>query len=908
MAEAILTAVSKIEIVVLSKAVSNVIEMLSKKVAGVSELPGKIKKIDDELQMLNNVIVDIGTTHLSNNVVKDWISNVRKLAYHVEDVIDMYLCEALKLTKEDFIHRYLLGGSRHIIVFSKIVDDLVEIEEEIKHVKEMQNNWSNTFVPIKNERENIYRTPPGACFPVLVGDEDLVGIEENRSKLTEWLSTDEKECTVITVSGMGGLGKTTLVKNVYEREKFNFPGAHAWIVVSQSYDVVDLLARLLRKLGQTFDVGAKPDVYELTEAIHRTLQDRKCLIVLDDVWDKEAYTQMCNAFQSLQGNRVMITTRKEDVAALAHKGRRMELQPLGKDESFKLFCSRAFHNNNPYRKCPPKLKTVAAAIAEMCHGLPLAIISCGSLLSTKQPTEHAWNQMHNHLRSELREKNHVQAILLLSYYDLPGTLMNCFLYCTLFPEDYPMSREALVRMWVAEGFAIKKNYSTAEEVAEENLMELIGRNMLEVVERDELYRVTNCKMHDIVRVMALDIAREEMFGYAHDEGEIMVMDPEVRRLSTSSWKSEGSRPAPAGVEFPGLRTFMSIASSTMISSILSRSSNLTVLELQDSAISHVPATIGNLFSLRYIGLRRTNIQSLPDSIEKLSNLETLDMKQTRIEKLPPGIVKVENLRHLFADRFADERQTEFRYFVGVEAPKMISNFQEMQTLETVCASKDLSQQLRKMSKLKTVWIDNLNASNCEELFDALSKMPQLSSVLLSASDETEALSFQALKPISTMLYRLIIRGNWAHGILKCPIFQGHTRYLKYLALSWCNLGTEDPLMLMAIHLPALVYFSLNRVSNAAILVIPAGCFAQLKTFVLKNMPNVKELVIQDKAIPCIEGIYIVSLREMNVAPHGIESLRSLKKLWLLNLHRDFRADWDLKQMHDKLKHVPELRA
>ncbi|KAM0857547.1 hypothetical protein ACQ4PT_048399 [Festuca glaucescens] len=819
MAEAILTAVSKIEIVVLSKAVSNVIEMLSKKVAGVSELPGKIKKIDDELKMLNNVIVDIGTTHLSNNAVKDWISNVRKLAYHVEDVIDMYLCEALKLTKEDFIHRYLLGGSRHIIVFSKIVDDLVEIEEEIKHVKEMQNNWSNTFVPIKNERENIYRTPPGACFPVLVGDEDLVGIEENRSKLTEWLSTDEKECTVITVSGVGGLGKTTLVKNVYEREKSNFPGGHAWIVVSQSYDVVDLLARLLRKLGQTFDVGAKPDVYELTEAIHRTLQDRKCLIVLDDVWDKEAYTQMCNAFQGLQGNRVMITTRKEDVAALAHKGRRMKLQPLGEDESFKLFCSRAFHNHNPYRQCPPKLKTVAAAIAERCHGLPLAIISCGGLLSTKQPTEHAWNQMYNHLQSELRENNHVQAIL-LSYYDLP-----------------------------------------------------------------------------------------ERFGSANDEGELMLMDTEVRRFSTCGWKSEGSRPAAAGVEFPGLRTVMSIASSTtMISTILSRSNYLTVLELQDSAISHVPATIGNLLSLRYIGLRRTNIQSLPDSIEKLSNLETLDMKQTRIEKLPTGIVKVENLRHLFADRFADEKQTEFRYFVGVEAPKMISNFQELQTLETVCASKDLSQQLRKMSKLKTVWIDNLNASNCEELFDALSKMPQLSSVLLSASDETEALSFQALKPISTMLYRLIIRGNWAHGILKCPIFQGHTRYLKYLALSWCNLGTEDPLMLMAIHLPALLYFSLNRVSSAAILVIPAGCFAQLKTFVLKNMPNVKELVIQDKAIPCIDGIYIVSLREMNVAPHGIESLRSLKKLWLLSLHRDFRADWDLKQMHDKLKHVPELRA
>jgi disease resistance protein RPM1 len=346
----------------------------------------------------------------------------------------------------------------------------------------------------------------------------------------------------------------------------------------------------------------------------------------------------------------------------------------------------------------------------------------------------------------------------------------------------------------------------------------------------------------------------------------------------------------------------------MIPSILSGSNYLTVLELQDCAISQVPETIGNLFNLRYIGLRRTNVQSLPYSIEKLTNLETLDVKQTRIEKLPPGIVKVEKLRHLFADRFADEKQTEFRYFVGVEAPKMISNFKELQTLETVCASKDLSQQLMTMTKLQTVWIDNINASNCEDLFDALSRMPLLSSILLSASDENETLSFQKLKPISNKLHRLIVRGGWAHGTLNCPIFQGYARNLRYLALSWCNLGTEDPLHLLASQVPALTYLSLNRVSSAAILVLSAGRFTQLKTLVLKNMPNVNQLVIEDSAIPSIDGIYIVSLREMNVAPRGIESLGSLKKLWLLHLHRDFKADWVQNQMHNKLKHVPELRT
>uniref|UniRef100_A0ACD5W3J7 Uncharacterized protein n=1 Tax=Avena sativa TaxID=4498 RepID=A0ACD5W3J7_AVESA len=917
MAETILIALSKIGAVVLNEAALAVIKKLSSNAASLKELPTMIKRIDKELKMMNNVIHVLGTTQLSNEVIKGWIANVRNLAYHVEDVMDEYSYQVVKLKDEGFLSRYVFGGPHHIAVFSKIADDVADIEKEIRHVKELHSYWSDTVQSYKIEHTDSDRTQSGGCFPELVTDENLVGINENRRKLTEWLATDEKESTLITVSGMGGLGKTTLVKNVYDWEKGNFPDAHTWIVVSQKYDVVDLLMKLLTKILHSMQtqtqtqmpvkVSAKADVYELTEEINKTLEGKKCLIVLDDVWVEAAYTQICSAFQGLQGSRVMITTRSEKVAALAPEGRRLKLQPLGTAESFKLFCSRAFPNS-PDGKCPEELRTVADAVVDRCRGLPLAIVSSGSLLSTKQPTEHAWNQMYNHLLSELREKPHVQAILNLSYHDLPGDLRNCLLYCSLFPEDHPMPRGSLVRLWVAEGFVLKKDKSTPEEVAEGNLMELIARNMLEVVEMDELLRVSTCKMHDIVRVLALDVAKEERFGSASDQEEVMLMDEEVRRLSTCGW-SDNSKTASPEVKFPRLRTVLSIASSTdMFPSVFSGSSYLTVLELQDSTINQVPASIGNMFNLRYIGLRRTQVQSLPKTVSKLSNLETLDIKQTKVEKLPPGIVKVHKLRHLFADRFADEKRTEFQYFVGVEAPKMMSNFQELQTLETVHASKDLTLQLKKMSKLRTVWIDSINASNCEELFRALSDMPLLSTILLCACDEKEKLSFEELKPISKKLHRLIIRGGWADGTFKCPIFQGHGRNLKYLALSWCNLGTEDPLKLLASHVPSLTYLGLNTVSSAGILVLSAGCFSQLKTLVLKRMPNVKKLVIEKDAIPCIDGIYIVSLHELNMVPHGIESLVSLKKLWLLDLHKDFKADWTLKQMSDKMMHVPQLRA
>ncbi|XP_047052185.1 disease resistance protein RPM1-like [Lolium rigidum] len=918
MAEAaILLAVSKIGAVIVNDAVSAVVEKLSKKAENLRELQGKVKRIEDELMMISGVIKGQGTTQLSNDAVKTWISLVRKLAYRVEDLIDKYLYEALKLKEQGFLRKYIVMGNHHYKVFSQIAKEVEEIEKDVKHVGEMRSNWTNAVQPIKNEHADIDMRRNGRCFPDLINDDDLVGIDENRSKLTEWLTIDDKEHTLITVSGMGGLGKTTLVKNVYDRESAKFPDAHAWIVVSQAYDVVDLLGTVLSKISHTqqpqpplpINTRARPDFYELAEAIKKILQDKKCLIVLDDVWDKEAYTKLQRTFQGLQGSRVVITTRIDDVAALALEGRRLQLQPLDMEESFNLFCRRAFHNRVGHN-CPQALDEVARSVVKRCHGLPLAIVSAGSLLSTRQIDQHAWKQVYNHLRSKLHANNHVQEILQLSYHDMPGDLRNCFLYCSMFPEDYPILGESLVRLWVAEGFAVKTDNSTPEEVAEGNLMELIGRNMLQVVERDELNRVRICKMHDIVRDLALVVAREERFGTASDQAEMSRMDKEVRRLSACGWKKSTAMVAAAAVEFPHLRTMISLeapqSSTNMISSVLTGSSYLTVLELQDSEINQVPETIGDLFNLRYIGLRRTKVRSLPKSIEKLSNLQTLDIKQTKIEKLPPAIVKVEKLRHLLADRFADEKRTEFRYFVGVEAPKGISKLEELQTLETVQASKDLPVQLKKMNKLQTLWIDNISAADCQNLFSTLSAMPHLSSLLLSACDEKEILCFESLKPVSNGLRKLIVRGGWADGILKSPIFQGNGKYLKYLALSWCNLGKEDPLQILASHVPALAYLSLNTVSSADTLVVSAGSFTELKTLVLKRMLNVKKIVIEKNALPCIEGIYIVSLSGLSMVPSGIEYLGSLKKLWLCGLHKDFKAEWAL--MENYMKHVPDIRT
>ncbi|VAH37026.1 unnamed protein product [Triticum turgidum subsp. durum] len=522
------------------------------------------------------------------------------------------------------------------------------------------------------------------------------------------------------------------------------------------------------------------------------------------------------------------------------------------------------------------------------------------MLSSRQKLD-VYKQTYNQLGHELSNNDHVRAILNLSYHDLSDDLRNCFLYCSLFPEDYPMSRDSLERLWVAEGFVPSKGKNTPEMVAEGNLMELVHRNMLEVVEYDELGRVSFCKMHDIMRELASSVAKEERFASTDDYDTMM----DIRRLSSCEWKEDTARKA----ELSHLRTVVSVIPSSpdMLSSILSASNYLTVLELQDSEITEVPKSIGSQFNLRYIGLRRTKVKALPDSIEHLSRLHTLDIKQTKIEKLPRGLFKIKKLQHLFADRYVDEKQVEFRYFNGMQAPKELSNLQELQTLETVESSNDLAEQLQKLMQLRSLWIDNISAAECANLFVTLSNMPLLSSLLLCARDENEALCFEALQPRSTDLHKLIIRGKWAKGTLNCPIFLKHGTHLKYLALSWCHL-VEDPLEILARHMPNLTYLRLNNMHGANTLALSANSFPNLKTLILTCMHDVSELNISDGALPCVEGLYIISLPKLDKVPQGIESLRALKKLTLQCLHKDFRSQWDTNGMHQKTLHVPEVRV
>ncbi|KAG0519867.1 hypothetical protein BDA96_08G023500 [Sorghum bicolor] len=340
-------------------------------------------------------------------------------------------------------------------------------------------------------------------------EDNIVGIELETAWLVKQLIHGQEERTIVSVRGMGGLGKTTLVRQVYKKDEvkqhFN---CFAWIAVSQSYNNGHLLRGILKQLQQKQkDIPQKVDTMDLASLLEKLanfLQDNRYLIVLDDMWSRDAWVLLDPALsRSKKGSRIIITTRNEDVASLADDEHCMQLKTLGKKEAWDLFCSKAFPRLEG-KTCPQSVAYWAEKIVDKCEGLPLAIVAIGSLLSRKKPYENEWNSFYHQLVWQIGNNpdlNAVRNALDLSINYLPGNVKNCFLYCGLFPEDHQIRGEEIIRLWITEDFIEERGPTsiTMEEVGAEYLNEIAQRSLLQVVQRDAYGRSEIFQMHDLVR-------------------------------------------------------------------------------------------------------------------------------------------------------------------------------------------------------------------------------------------------------------------------------------------------------------------------------------------------------------------------------------------------------------------------
>ncbi|XP_022734562.1 probable disease resistance protein At1g61300 isoform X2 [Durio zibethinus] len=491
-----------------------------------------------------------------------------------------------------------------------------------------------------------------------------------------WACLMDNDIQKIGVWGMGGIGKTTIMKLVHnqllrETERFDIV---IWITVSKEMNIIKLQNRIARAMKVSLD----EDEDETIRAgmIYEMLARKgKYVLILDDLWDKLSLEEV-GIPEPSNGSKLVVTTRLLDVCHYLNC-REVRVPTLSNPDAWSLFLKKVGEDVSNH----PNLLPIMESVAKECGGLPLAIVTIASSMKGVRDV-HAWRDALHELKrngetvKKMEEKVFQQ--LQFSYDRLRDEeLKNCFLCCALFPEDWEIETDELIHLWIVEGH-IKEMDSMQQEIDK-------GRTILDELKSSCLIENGykgggRVKLHDVLRDMALRITSVRP-RFLVKAGMELNRLPDVgdwnEDLEKASLMWNGQLQIPSRMpppKCPKLTTLL--LSGCNLESIpecfFEQMHGLKILDLSWNSIKSLPNSICNLetlttlllgwceqlekvpsFSklqaLKKLDLSRTTIKHIPHGMERLVNLKYLDLSNTQITEMADGILaKLTSLQHLAA--------------------------------------------------------------------------------------------------------------------------------------------------------------------------------------------------------------------------------------------------------------------
>ncbi|XP_051133227.1 putative late blight resistance protein homolog R1A-10 [Andrographis paniculata] len=483
----------------------------------------QLQSLIDKARSLAQLFENCLPTMAMDARVADLEARIRDAVYEAEDAIEFHFVDQLRASRLRQRFEISLPNLQNIIRDFDLVRE--EIMKLIDGSQKMNKN---------NPSPSSSSVPASPANP----ENTIEGLSNELIKLKEKLTGHEKKLEIIPIVGMGGIGKTTLARNLYDDPLIvSHFDKSAWATVSQDYDLNKLLLDLLQSAtGDLSNEICREGIHKLILRLYQMLYGRRYLIVLDDIWSSKAWDDLKTCFpDNGQGSRVVVTTRELSLANyVASEILHCRMNLLDDDQSWNLLRRKVFREEN----CPTELEIVGKKIAGDCSGLPLAIHAVGGVLVRLDRCRESWESVADDVRLVVANENeHFSSILSLSYNHLPYYLRPCFLYMSAFPEDFEVKRSNLIRLWVAEGFVKPILGKSLEEAAQVYLQELVDRNLLLVCREEIKGRVKSYMMHDMMRELCIRKAREEDFLFPSRSSTDDISPEEMlqsRRLSVHS--------------------------------------------------------------------------------------------------------------------------------------------------------------------------------------------------------------------------------------------------------------------------------------------------------------------------------------------------------------------------------------
>ncbi|KAA8527790.1 hypothetical protein F0562_035341 [Nyssa sinensis] len=911
------------------------------------ELSGEVDQIQIELKRMQCFLKDADAKRDDNERICNWVAEIREVAYETEDVIETFVLRVASRRGGGVIQVFLkhpacilnqgMAGHKVGLEIRGIKTKISELTRSlqtygISSISEGEGS-SNSAA----ERQLQFRRSYSH-----VVEEDFIGLEADVEKLVAVLvnedEDEDKAYGVVSICGMGGLGKTTIAQKVYNhlKVKHHFDG-FAWVCISQQWQTRHILQRILIKLiPYERNKIEKMEVEELVGHLYRVQRNNKCLVVLDDIWSMDAWDCLKHAFPiGKMGTKLLLTTRNREVALhVDPNGFLHEPRFLNEDESWELLQKKAFSKAaNRDTRDDKKLEELGRKMVVHCGGLPLAVAVLGGILVTKQKLGD-WEMVHQNINSYIRrgkcmgkqQPGGVSQVLALSYSDLPYHLKPCFLYIGGFPEDFELETEKLYQLWLAEGM-VSSDYRAEEEtmmdVAERYLGELAQRYMVQV-QIDELSgRFEYCRLHDLMRDLCVLKAKEENFLKVIDfRHEKELPDSfstssigRIRRVSIFLGEDQDKYVLPEEITARHLRSviffvpnrYLGVPMPRMLKSHLNSFKLLRVLDLDRILYSKKLAkSIGKLMHLRYLGLKNAGFRKLPSSISNLGCLQTLDLRlhqKMYVRAIIPNVIwKLKNLRHLYLHDNICNTKEKLR----------LDGLNMLEILETFYTSLF---DVNDLFKLTNLW--KLKASiepTLEDLVGIVNYLSITANRLRYSSFYIDYKKFCSAEEL-TLLRQLVDchRLNTLHirGVLaKLPEQHHFSPSLTTLEFSISELK-EDPMETLE-KLPNLRSLTLGPCAFVGVeMVCSATGFRQLKFLQLQKLPNFERWRVDEGAMPNLFSLQIDDCNKLSEVPDGLRFLTTLQELKIKNMGREFQKRLQVKDGEEgedfhKVRHVPSI--
>ncbi|CAO2141789.1 unnamed protein product [Urochloa humidicola] len=595
---------------------------------GIKFLIAELESMHAAVEKVSDVLAD-----QLDKQVKLWARDVREMSYDIEDSVDKFLVR--------------VDGNKPARALS---------------IKGIIDKGLNSLA---KERRYRYNIDSAVAKPLATSidprlsalfkkDSELVGIARTMDQLIRMLCEGDgmsrENLKVVSIVGIGGLGKTTLAKTVYDKLKVEFE-CSAFVSVSHSPGMKkifkDILLELDKKKYENIHNTSR-DEKQLIDLLREFLGNKRYLVVMDDLWDIQSLETIRWALSgNSTGSRIITTTRKFEVATQA--GDIYYLKPLSNGNSKKLFYTRLFGTEGKCKEVKPG--EVLHKILKKCGGVPLAIITMASILAGK-PTEE-WSEVYTSIGFSSKDNwqaENTMRILSFSYYDLPSHLRTCLLYLCVFPEDYRIYKDQLIWKWIAEGFIQQEQGIGSFQLGERYFNELINRSLVQPLGIGKYGIVNGCRLHDMILGLIRSLSHEENFvTILHKEQDMLVQ-------SSARWLSHHKRIVnhnpECHMDLAHIRSFSAFLCGIEKMVPLSNFQVLRVLALEECRFmeGYRLTHLAKLLHLRYLGLAYTPISELPKEIEALKFLQTLELIGTGIKELPSSIGFLTQMVCLRCDR------------------------------------------------------------------------------------------------------------------------------------------------------------------------------------------------------------------------------------------------------------------